>query len=68
MKKRVPDDRPSTRTIDVCDRCGGESLQDDVLRMDHIPIIGDVLFHSNCSRQTLSAVRKSFGLKESEVV
>lgn len=68
MKKRILDDRPSTRTIDVCDRCEGESLQDDVLRIYDIPPIGDVLLHSGCRQWTFRAVRKSFGLKESDVV
>ena len=34
MKKRIPTDPliHHSREIDVCDNCGGESLQDDVLR------------------------------------
>lgn len=62
MKKRVPMPTEFSKEIDVCDKCGEESIQDDVLRK--YDFLGeDILLHpSQCAARVADQLRHVAGL------
>jgi len=70
MKKRVPDLSPQYTEVTVCDLCGGESLQDDVLRqfdansLDLLLALGILDLHGGCFGKLKQNFRKALGLKD----
>jgi len=68
MKKQVTVDTPQYRETTICDNCGGESLQDDVVQQSGI--LGIVLdLHRDCISKVEKKIRRSMGLYErSEII